>query len=206
MLNSKLILKKLMDYLRSIDERLFIPKSLDDKLEEDMEHEPVKAIEQVFVRHGKVPDRAFYIVSGFVMVYYFDEKGKQQLFRIYQENSIVAMDCFMNQTASPYFIVACKSAVLISITHEHMKEIYATIGVVHELATKTASSYEKKELLRDSLLDLPIEERIEKFYAEFKGLLPPGKVIRDLLVASYLRISKKTLSIIRKKLMLEGRI
>jgi CRP-like cAMP-binding protein len=197
MLNNRKALKRLMALLRSIDPKTPLPEELEERLWQVMIVEKIWKKERSLVVEGDIPDKAFYVVNGMVKVYAWHPEGYRYLYRIYRENTIVALKCFMDQTPADYDIVACKGVLLWSISNEEMNKIYADMDGMKEMALNTAFSYsEAKEKLRTDLLILSVEERVLKFYQLFKGLLPARtSLIWDRDIADFLLL---TIDVLRK--------
>ncbi|MNL05765.1 hypothetical protein D3C87_1263770 [compost metagenome] len=198
MLNNRIVFARLIALLKSINPAVPLPEGLEDYLWEFMEVEELCIKSCRFEEEGEIPKKAYYVVRGFVIVYGYNHKLDKYVFRIYRENTIVAMDCFMQQEVSEYCIWGCKDALLWSISSGHMDKIYERWEGMKDFAWKTASRYNAaKEKARSSLLGIEdIETRILEFYARYKGLLPPGKSpIRDACIACFLDI---TLIVLRK--------
>ena len=206
MLNNKTAFARLMALLKSIDPAVPLPAELEDYLWENMIVEEFCTKPRVLETEGKVPGQAYYVVRGFVIVYGFDEKQDRYVMRIYRENTIVALNCFMKQTVSVYTIVACKDTLVWSITIGHMKQIYEDMPGMEKMALKTALEYSAaKEDARARLLALDIEDRVLQFYKRYKGLLPSRKSpIRDACIACFLNMSLAVLRKTRRKLNDKG--
>ncbi|MES2457509.1 MAG: Crp/Fnr family transcriptional regulator [Bacteroidota bacterium] len=202
MLNNRKVLKRLIALLRSIDPKTPLPEELEERLWQVMIVEKFWEKEHLWVREGEIPGKAFYVVSGMVMVYAWHPDGYRHLYRIYRENTIVALKCFMDQTPSAYDIVTCRGTLLWSISDKAMKAIYTDMDGMREMALNTALTYsEAKEKLRTDLLMLNVLDRVLKFYQLFAGLLPPKfSPIRDQDIADFLLLSIDIFRRARKKL------
>ena len=190
----------------SIDPAIPLPEDLEERLWRVMRVEVYCHRERSLVMEGDVPGKAFYVVHGLVKVYAWCADGYRYLYRIYRENTIVALKCFMDQTVSAYDIVACKNSLLWSISNEQMQKIYNDMEGMKEMALKTAFSYsEAKEKLRTDLLVLPMDVRLLKFYKLFKGLYPARtSPVKDEEIAAYLLLSIDVLRKARRRLKNEG--
>lgn len=205
MLNNKIVFERLIALLESIDPGVKLPQDMKDYLWQYMIAEKFCKQATCFEQEGKIPKNAYYVVRGFVIVYGYNHKLDRYVFRIYLENSIVAMDCFMQQEKSEYCIWACKDTLLWSISSGHMDVIYDRWGL-KDFAWKTASRHNAgREKSRSWLLGIEdLETRILEFYTRYPGLWPARKSpIRDACIACFLRISvpalKKHRRILRDK-------
>ncbi|TKC07676.1 Crp/Fnr family transcriptional regulator [Pedobacter frigoris] len=205
MLNNRKTFEKLMNVLHGINPDMPLPGPLEPYLWENMEPGPFCKQGRSLEHEGAVPKNAYYVVSGFVIVYGFNSKAERYVMRIYGENTIVAMDCFMRQQVSKYTIVGCKDTLVWSISNTHMQQIYKDLEGMKDVAWQTASKYsDHMEEMRSRLLSKPSEERVLKFYSYFKGLLPATKSpVRDVDIADYLQMSvdwlKKTRRLLKEK-------
>lgn len=208
MLNNDKAFKRLMALLCSIDPKNPLPEELESYLLLWMIAEPYCKRERSLEYQGEVPKNAYYVVHGLVKVYAWCPKGYRYLYRIYRENTIVALKCFMDQEVSAFEIVACKNTLVWSISQVHMQKIYKGMDGMREMALKTAFMYsEAKEKLRTDLLALDVEGRLLEFYRLFKGLLPARTgPIRDEDVAGYLILTKELLKRTRMKLRKSGHL
>lgn len=198
MLNNKRAFANLMALLSKIDPNIPLPDALGDYLFENMVSEAFCFKARTLETEGAIPKNAYYVVCGFVIVYGFDEKLDRFVFRIYRENSIVALNCFMKQVKSDFTIIACRNTLVLSISSSHMHQIYKNMPGMEQMALKTALEYgAMKEQSRASLLVLDIEERIFEFYQRYKGLLPAKRSpIKDTCIACFLNTS---IDVLRKK-------
>ncbi|MCW3117385.1 MAG: hypothetical protein JWM28_1467 [Chitinophagaceae bacterium] len=206
MLNNEKTFDELMNGLQSINPDVPLPMTLRSKLWNEMEVEPVCADVQVLEREGEKPKKAYYVVRGFVMVYGYDERTDEYVWRMYRAGSIVALNCFMHRKRSLYTIKAGKKALLWSVGADVMKDIYSGIPGMREMALATSAEYDNRtEQGRNLLLALDVDERVRKFYKYYHGLLPAKRSpVPDDAVASFLAISKYQLQRVRTKLIRAG--
>jgi hypothetical protein len=193
MLTIKNAFFKLMTLLSNINRKQPLPVGFEQFLWENME-EYQPSDNQVLVKQGETPEYAYYIIRGYIYVYYEDEDGILHVKRFYRENRIVAFLSFLEQHASPYTIVAGRDTLLSRISIDHMKVIYGRWQGMKEFAMLVVLQYdEKKAAIKDKLMAMETEERIKAFYLCFPCLLPASKVRMDKWVALYLKMSLRTL-------------
>lgn len=196
---------RLIAVLRGIDPKTPLPIKLEPQLTARMQEEPFKKKRQTLVAYGEKPGKAFFLLSGYVVVYYIDDEGEIRVVRIAFGEQIIVIDAFMQNKPSPYYLIAMREAVMISIDYDSMQAIYRDVPGVDELAIKTAASYERLERERDELLNKPNRERILEFYRDKPDLLPPKKSpLQDKYIASYLRLNIDNFRWIRSQLQDEG--
>ena len=206
MLNNKKVLASLMDLLSKVDPNVPLPEELAAFLWSKAEVEPLCLKARDLESEGEIPGKAYYVVRGFVIVNGFDQYLDQYTFRIYRENTIIGMNCFMQQQLSDFTITACKGTLVLSLTHAHLQQAYQEVPGMEQLALKTALAYsDYKESSRAALLVLETAEKILRFYHQYKGLLPARQSpIKDASIARFLGMSIITLRRIRDKLFKKG--
>lgn len=204
MLNNLKFLARLMAILRSIDPKTPLPAKLEPELKRLMDEVRFKTKPQVLATQDKIPDKAILLLNGYVVVYYIDEKGEMRVVRIVHREQIIAIDAFMQHKPSPYYIVAMRQAVMLSISYDNMNKVYLNVPGVDKLARKTAASYESLERERDELTSKPSRERILEFYSDKPELLPAKRSpLPDKYIASYLRVNIDTFRLLRRQLRME---
>ncbi|HKG05835.1 MAG TPA: hypothetical protein VKB19_05220 [Pedobacter sp.] len=171
MLNNKDVFEKLMALLRSIEPDKSLPPGLEDLLWAEMMVVDYCYQETELEPEGKTPANAYYVVSGFVMVYAWCPEGYRYLYRIYPENTIVAFTDFVNQKISAYLIVACRNTRVWSISNALIKKIYLKMPEMMVTALNVALHFsEYMERLHSDLLRLNADARVLKFYTDFPDL------------------------------------
>jgi len=151
-----------------------------------------------------VIDKAYFMVSGFMMAYYLDEAGNEHVLKIYRAGEIVAGSSFMNAWPSRYYLRIYRDTLVMEITYGQMQTGYQTIPDMEELARLTFAGFENKELLRDKMIRKGGEESVLHFYRANPELLPPGKIIKDHHIGSYLHMSVDNLQHTRTFLIKKG--
>jgi len=206
MLNDEKTFEELMVGLQSINPDIPLPVALRGKLWNKMEVRPERAELSVLEHEGEKPRNAYYVVRGFAMVYGYDDKTDEYVWRLYPPGSIVALNCFMHRKRSLYTIKASKKALVWSVDADVMKGIYNDMEGMREMALATSAEYDNRtERGRNLLLALDVDDRVRKFYKYYPGLLPAKRSpVPDDAVASYLAISKYQLQRTRNKLIRAG--
>jgi len=142
MLNDEKTFEELMNGLQSINPDVPLPMALRYKLWKEMEIETVCTELKVLEREGEKPKKAYYVVTGFVMVCGYDERTDEYVWRMYRPGSIVALNCFMHRKRSLYTIKAAKKTLLWSVGADMMKDIYSSMEGMREFALQTSSEYD----------------------------------------------------------------
>ncbi|WP_316834619.1 Crp/Fnr family transcriptional regulator [Pedobacter nutrimenti] len=155
----------------------------------------------VIHKEGEITKSAYYITSGFMIAYYFTEAGDLRVVKILGPGSIMAGHGFLNHKKSKYNLMIFKDTCVLEITYDQMQNGYAQVGGMQELAMFTKESFEEKDLARNEMISKTGEERVLAFYKEFPMLLPPGRYITDIYIASHLHLSLATLRRVRADLI-----
>jgi len=206
MLTIKKAFEKLMKLLRSIKPVQPLPIRLEPFLWERME-EFSPANEEVLVAQGEVPKYAYYIIRGYIHLYFICDKGIKHVARFYKEDRIVALLSFLERKKSPCYIIAGRDTLLSRVSHQDMQEIYDSMEGMKEFAMLTVLEHDHaKEQLRESIRGLAAEERVLKFYRVYGFLLPAERARLDEEIASYLGMAVRTLVRHRTKLISDGLI
>ena len=203
MLTIKSAFVRLMTCLNNINPKSPLPVGLDPYLWEHMEEFSPKANE-ILVEQGTIPRHAYFIIRGYVRVYYFDEAGVKQVKRFYREGRIVAFLSFIEQQESPYYIVAGRNTLLSRIRNVEVQQMYDSWPGMKEFSMLIVlRNEETKERLRQSMICKRGIEKVLGFYVAFPELLY-GKFVKDEEVANYLLLKKSQLSAIRSYLVRDG--
>lgn len=203
MLTIKKAFHNLITLLNTINPKFPLPVGVEAYLFNHMEEYSPKANE-VLVRQGNKATHAYYIIRGHIYVYYFDEHQEKHVKRFYRENRIVAFLSFLEQTKSPYTIVAARNTLLSKICNDQLQDIYKTWASMKEFAMLVLMrNDEEKERLRNEMLNKRGHSKVLEFYRTFPGLLH-SKSISDDVVACYLMMKRAQLSVVRADLLRRG--
>jgi CRP-like cAMP-binding protein len=200
MLTIKSAFERLKKLLTKVNPAITLPATFFDYLWKEMD-EITPDPDVPLVRQGDIPKFAYFIIRGFLSVYYVDEEGDKYMKRFYKEDQITAFLSFLEQQPSPYTIVPGKDTLLSRISIAKMEEIYKGWTGMKEFAQLTVMQYEeKKEGIKDRLMQKKGEQRVLAFYLLYPGLLH-SKVFVDSDIASYLRLTRETLCTMRAALI-----
>jgi len=208
MLTTEVILDRIMAKLERIDPSVPLHKNLRPYLKGKMTRGPYYVRTKTLEWEGRIPRRAYYVVRGYVLIYGFDRYVNQYVFRIYGEDTIVALNCFMKQRVSIYTICACRDTYVWSISNQQMLDIYNSMQGMENMARQAAMDFSTDaEQIRTDLLALEDYDRVETFYHLYPELLPAKRSpVRDRDVAEYLDLSRSKFRRIRLELMESGRL
>ena len=154
---------------------------------------------QYLLQEGEVCKYAAFIVKGAMRQYSVDDKGVEHIVRLLIENWwAVDRESFVMLTPSVYNIDAWEDTDALLITKADMNlldKIPAVIQMTRKLDDNHAFAYQKR---LNAYISLSAEQRYEDFakqYPEFLQRFPQH------IIASYLGISRETLSRLRKHLV-----
>jgi len=193
--------EKLIEYLKAIKDPL--PDGLEPYLENVMAASLCLGTHVIHLE-GDVIDKAYFISRGFMIAFYIDEQGNEQVLDIFFAGEIVAGNSFMNGKAARYNLRIFKDAFVLEITHAQMEVGYAGIAGMDELARLTLASFEDKKVEWNTAKSKGGEELVYFLYKNNLDLLPPGNTIKDPNLASHLGMSIDTLHRYRSSLIKKG--
>jgi len=193
--------EKLIQYLKSIKKPL--PDGLESYLEKVMTASLCLGTHVIHLE-GAAIDKAYFISRGFMIAFYIDENGDEQVLDIFFAGEIVAGNSFMNGKPAKYNLRIFKDAFVLEITHAQMEAGYASIEGMDELARLTLASFEDKKVEWNNAKKKGGEELVYFLYKNNLDLLPPGNIIKDSNLASHLGMSVDTLHRYRSSLIKKG--
>jgi CRP-like cAMP-binding protein len=150
---------------------------------------------QFFLQEGEVCKYSAFIVKGAMRQYRVDDKGVEHILRLSIENWWVAdRESYIMLTPSRYNIDAWQDCELLTLTRADYLEKLNLIPAINEMAKKMDENFAIATQRRVSSISLSAEERYAELvqtYPEFLQRFPQH------LIASYLGISRETLSRLR---------
>ena len=164
-------------------EEVFIPKKFRKK--------------QYLLQEGEVCKYAAFIVKGAMRQYSVDDKGVEHIVRLYIENWWAAdRESYVMLTPSIYNIDAWEDTDALLLTSADFLGRLSSIPAINEMARKMDEKFAIATQKRlNSSISLSAEQRyfeLMKNYPEFLQRFPQH------IIASYLGITKETLSRVRK--------
>jgi len=153
---------------------------------------------QYLLREGEVCKYSAFIVKGAMRQYSVDEKGAEHIIRLLIENWWASdRESYTMLTPSAYNIDAWEDTDVLLVTKADFLNQLSSIPAFNELARKLDEGYAIASQKRlNATISLPAEKRyadLANTYPEFLQRFPQH------LIASYLGITKETLSRIRKQ-------
>jgi CRP-like cAMP-binding protein len=152
---------------------------------------------QYLLQEGEVCKYAAFIVKGAMRQYSVDDKGAEHIVRLLIENWWASdRESYVMLTPSVYNIDAWEDTDVLLVTKADFLNRISSIPAISELARKLDENYAISSQKRlNAIISLPAEKRYSDFtktYPEFLQRFPQH------ILASYLGITKETLSRVRK--------
>ncbi|HXB09475.1 MAG TPA: Crp/Fnr family transcriptional regulator [Puia sp.] len=151
---------------------------------------------QLLLREGDVCQHKIFVSKGLLRTYRLKEDGTETIMRFAAENSwIVDHQSYHNQTPTKYNIEAIEDSEVILWTRENFEGLLLVIPTLRDLSERLR--IDNLHASQDRIL-MNISATSEEKYQEFVNAFP--EVFRRVplhMVASYLGVSRETLSRIR---------
>jgi CRP-like cAMP-binding protein len=151
------------------------------------------------LQEGEVCKYAAFVVKGAMRQYSIDDKGVEPIVRLSIENWWAAdRESFVMLTPSRYNIDAWEDSELLLLTRADFINRLSSIPAMNEMIRKMDENYAIATQKRVDSISLSAEERyteLMKNYPEFLQRFPQH------IIASYLGITKETLSRVRSQAM-----
>lgn len=155
---------------------------------------------QYFLTEGEICKYLGFIVKGAMRKYYLDEKGKEHVVNLYVENWWAGdRESFAMLTPSIYNVEALENCELLLITKENTLKLSIQSSAFNEFLLRLD---EKNSIASQKRITSTISSSAKVRYDTFASSNPEFlQRFPQHLIASYLGISKDTLSRIRKQVV-----
>ena len=155
---------------------------------------------QYFLQEGQVCKYGAFIVKGAMRQYSVDDKGAEHIVHLFIENWWASdRESFVMLTPSVYNIDAWEDTEMLLITRADHLNLLSSIPAIVELSRKLD---ERNYIATQKRLNSSISFSAEKRYADFGNNYPEFlRRFPQHIIASYLGITKETLSRIRKQVV-----
>jgi CRP-like cAMP-binding protein len=151
---------------------------------------------QFLLQEGEVCRHKTFVAKGLLRAYRLADDGTEHIMRFAPENGwMIDNESYSNQKPSQFYIEAMEDSVLVMWTRDDMNELFESIP-----AFKLFSEQVKEQSINDSQQRILInisytaEEKYKAFIASFPEVF---NRVPLHMVASYLGVSRETLSRIR---------
>jgi CRP-like cAMP-binding protein len=153
---------------------------------------------QYFLQEGETCKHTSFIVRGAMRQYRVDAKGEEHIINLFIENWwVYDQESLLTQTPSKYFIEAWEDTEVLLVKKTDLTYLVDTISALTEWTRKLdANSAMATQRRLNAAISLPAKERyydLKKTYPEFLQRFPQH------IIASYLGVTKDTLSRIRSR-------
>jgi len=147
---------------------------------------------------NQVPTLSGLIISGIFRYFYIDENGQEVTALFVKENNFVLkMDSFLDQTPSPESIEAVTDGELLLLTRDDFLVVKESIPFFQATLAKIAADFLMEITnFNRSLIDLEAKEKYLAFMEKYPTILNRVKLS---YIASFLGMTQSTLSRIRKE-------
>jgi len=155
---------------------------------------------EYLLEEGEICKHMAFIIKGSMRKYYIDEKGIENIVDLYIENWWAGdRESFVNFTPSVYNIDAWEDCELFLISRENTLKLRDQCRAFNELLLKLD---EQNTIATQKRITSTISSTAEKRYADFVECYPHFiQRFPQHLIASYLGITKDTLSRVRRKML-----
>jgi CRP/FNR family transcriptional regulator, anaerobic regulatory protein len=153
---------------------------------------------QLLSEDGEVWRINCFIASGCLRIYRIANDGKDHTFRFGVDNWWVTdVESYNHEKSSPYNIEALEASTVIIWPKKKWTELMAVIPVLKEFQeTLMANSYEASQRRIYSLISSSAEEKYNEFQKTYPSVF---NRVPLHMVASYLGVSRETVSRLRKE-------
>jgi CRP-like cAMP-binding protein len=153
---------------------------------------------QYLLQEGQVCQSMAFIIKGAMRKCYIDEKGVEHVVELYVENWWAGdRQSFVMNTPTHYNIDATEDCELLLLSRESSLKLSTQCPAFNEMVLKLD---ERNAISSQTRITSSISFTAEKRYADFVGRHPYFvQRFPQHLIASYLGITKDTLSRVRKK-------
>jgi len=152
---------------------------------------------QYLLQEGEICKYFAFLVKGAMRQYYIDEKGVERIVNLYTENGWAGdYESFVMFTPSIYHIDAWEDCEVLLITRESILKLCKECPAFNEFLLKLDERNNIAAQKRITSISFTAEKRYKYFvqdYPRFVNRFPQH------IIASYLGITKDTLSRVRKK-------
>lgn len=153
---------------------------------------------QYFLEEGGICKYFAFIIKGAMRKYNVDDQGKEHVGNLYIENWWAGdRESFVMLTPSIYYIDACEDCELLLITNESKVKLCSQFASFNELLLKLD---ERNNIATQKRITSAISSSAKVRYDDFASCYPEFlQRFPQHIIASYLGITKETLSRVRSQ-------
>jgi CRP-like cAMP-binding protein len=150
---------------------------------------------QIMAWPGKKSDEIWYLLNGLAKEYYYEPSGKMSITGFWRENELMFIaESFFGKMPSGRYIEVIEDATVLTLDNKQALKLKFKYPEIVSLGYSILSLAKRKGDERSELLVLSAKESYIRFCEKF-----PWNRISVTDAASYLGLSRETLSAIRSK-------
>lgn len=152
-----------------------------------------------FVKSGEVCQTVAYVNKGILRSYYINKKGNNITYSFHLPNShVTSKNSFVNKTSSVLSIQAIEPTELLIINYNDLQELYKSNPLWQE-AGRLVTEFSYMEIENNQTINQTDNTR-EKYLNLLNNYPQIIKRVPTAYIASYLGVSRETLSRIKNKI------
>lgn len=148
---------------------------------------------QFIVQENELIDKEFWVIKGALKAYFFDSNDKEHILQFAMENWWVTdYEAFTNRTKAKISVDCLEDCELLYITYENREKLSREMHKMERFwSKKTKVGYVALQNRILSLLRDSAQERYDLLFKQYPQLF---QRVSKKLIASYLGVSRETLS------------
>ena len=154
----------------------------------------------ILEEQGKTPQYLYFVSTGFMRLFYYDENGDEQTTHICSPNAFIASFlCFINQISATENVECITDCDILRITNTNLKKLIDESDNFKKFSLIIFEQAISSTALRaNDLATLNAEQRYKKLLSQHPQLI---KHIPIQYIASYLGMKPESLSRIRRQII-----
>lgn len=174
-----------------------LPSHFQSRLNDDILTQDFRR-KHYLLRPGEICRRLYFVCSGFIRAYFIDQNGKEcTTWFVGKGDLVISANSFFNQLPSHEYIQVLKNCKLQSLTWRQINALYAEFHESNLLGRIFIQKYFINSEERSMFLRIQQpEQRYDKVMSAYPDL---ALNTTQTNIASYLGMSRETLSRIRRK-------
>lgn len=154
----------------------------------------------VLEEQGKIPQYLYFVSTGFMRLFYYDENGDEQTTYLCSPNGFIASFlCFINQITATENVECITDCDVLRITNANLKKIIEESENFKKFSLLIfEQAFSSTALRANDLATLNAEQRYKKIIAQQPQLI---QNIPIRYIASYLGMKPESLSRIRRQII-----
>ncbi|MGY6647893.1 Crp/Fnr family transcriptional regulator [Wenyingzhuangia sp. IMCC45574] len=145
---------------------------------------------------GTVDTNLYWIVNGSLRIFVIDEFEEHTIRFGYKNNLVAALDSFLNEEPSDFYIQALKKTTVKTISKESYTRLIQATDEIKKVWLQLLESFVLQQMERER--DILTSSPLERYKRVLKRSPQLFQEIPDKYIASYLRMTPETLSRIKK--------